>query len=119
MVIDGMSNARGLHAGWRFKLAHHPETTVNREYLIIRSEFSISHAEGASTYPAGETLDTYRVTFRAIQSDVPFRLERLTPRPMIRGPQTASRGRQARRGNHHRQVWPHQGQVPLGPQRRA
>jgi type VI secretion system secreted protein VgrG len=89
MVIDGMSNARGLHAGWRFKLAHHPETTVNREYLIIRSEFSISHAEGASTYQAGESLDTYRVTFRAIQSDVPFRLERLTPRPMIRGPQTA------------------------------
>lgn len=87
-VVDAVSNARGLHPGWRFNLTSHPERSVNRDYLVTRAEFSMSIAEGSSTVD-GETLDTYRVTLRAIPGDVPHRLERLTPRPMIRGPQTA------------------------------
>ena len=34
-------------------------------------------------------MDTYRVTIRAMPGDLPFRLDRLTHRPLIRGPQTA------------------------------
>ncbi len=87
-AVTGTSNARALHAGWRFKLSHHPEPATNREYLITGSEFSIALAEGSSTVD-GETVDTYRVNMRAIPGDVHFRLPRLTPRPLIRGPQTA------------------------------
>ena len=87
-MIDAVSNARGLHAGWKFKLTHHPTRAVNRDYLITRAVFTMGLAEGSSTVE-GETLDTYRVTLRAIPGDVPYRLERITPRPMIRGPQTA------------------------------
>lgn len=87
-VVDGVSNARGLHAGWRFKLTHHPLREANRDYLITRTEFSMAIAEGSSTVD-GETLDTYRATFRAIPADVPYRMDCRTPRPMIRGPQTA------------------------------
>jgi type VI secretion system secreted protein VgrG len=87
-VVDAVSNARALHPGWRFNLTHHPERSTNRDYLITRAEFSMSIAEGSSTID-GETVDTYRVTLKAIPGDVPYRLERLTTRPMIRGPQTA------------------------------
>jgi type VI secretion system secreted protein VgrG len=88
LVVDAVSNARTLHPGWRFKLEHHPRSSFNRDYLITHAEFSMSVAEGSSTVD-GETIDTYRVTLRAIPADVQHRLERLTPRPMIRGPQTA------------------------------
>ena len=87
-IIDAVSNSRLFHPGWRFKLENHPDKPTNRGYLITRAEFSIAQAEGTSTIE-GETLDTYRVTLRAIPDDVPFRLERFTPQPMIRGPQTA------------------------------
>jgi type VI secretion system secreted protein VgrG len=87
-VLDGVSNSRALHPGWRFKMDHHPEADLNRDYLITRAEFSIGQAE-ATSRTEGDTLDTYRVTLRAIPGDVPFRLERYTPVPMIRGPQTA------------------------------
>ncbi len=90
-VYDAISNARGLHAGWQFTLSDHTDATNNRDYLITESEFSIAMTEGSSTANAGagETMDTYRVNIKAIPNDVHFRLARKTPRPMIRGPQTA------------------------------
>jgi type VI secretion system secreted protein VgrG len=88
LLVDAVSNARGLHAGWRFKLKQYPEAAVNRDYLITKAKLSMTIAEGSSTVD-GETLDTYRVTLQAIPGNVPFRLDRTTPRPMIRGPQTA------------------------------
>ncbi|MBV8401721.1 MAG: type VI secretion system tip protein VgrG, partial [Acetobacteraceae bacterium] len=94
-VHQGTSNSRKLHAGWKFRVSDHPDDAVNREYLVTRSEISLSIAEGLSSRAkdssgaSGELLDTYRVTLHAIPADVPFRLQRCTPRPMIRGPQTA------------------------------
>lgn len=89
-VFRGASNSRKLHAGWKFKLDQYPDKSLNKEYLITRSEIALSIAEGMSTtQDQGETLDTYRVVTHAIPGDVPFRLHRTTKRPMIRGPQTA------------------------------
>jgi type VI secretion system secreted protein VgrG len=87
-VIDAVSNARSLHPGWRFKLDHHPDRATNRDYLITHAEFNISIAEGSSTID-GETVDTYHVMLKAIPADIPYRLQRMTARPLIRGPQTA------------------------------
>lgn len=88
LAYKAVSNCRQLHAGWKFELSQHPDKALNREYLITHAEFSMAMAEGSST-TQGETLDTYRVMIHAIPGDVPFRLERVTPRPLIRGPQTA------------------------------
>jgi type VI secretion system secreted protein VgrG len=82
------SNARGLHAGKKFTLSNHPDSSVNTDYLVMRSEFEMSIAEGSST-TEGETLDTYRVKCQVIPGTTNFRLDQWTPRPMIRGPQTA------------------------------
>ena len=88
-VINAVSNSRALHAGWRFTLTDHPDKQNNREFLITRADFSMSIAESQGTKDSIESIDTYRVTIAAIPGDTPFRSERRTPRPMIRGPQTA------------------------------
>ena len=90
-VYAGQSNSRKLHPGWRFKLSNHPpppDRPVAREFLIISAVTTVGEAEGTPN-PDAATLDTYRVTFRSIPGDTAFRLLRATPRPVIRGPQTA------------------------------
>ncbi len=88
VVSAAQSNSRGLLCGWRFKMKDHPNQPLNRDYLAIRSSTSVGGIEGTPN-PNAETLDTYRVQVHCIPADKPFRLERRTPRPMIRGPQTA------------------------------
>ncbi len=87
-VYNGMSNSRRLHPGWRFKLSDYPDRAVNREYLIISAITSIGEAEGTLN-PDAASADTYRVSMRSIPGDTAYRLLRQTPRPVIRGPQTA------------------------------
>jgi type VI secretion system secreted protein VgrG len=87
-VFTGESNSRDLHAGFRFQMTNYPDQAVNRDYLIIRSVTSLGSSEG-NPNPNAETFDTYRVTFETVPGDTPFRLQQITPRPMIRGPQTA------------------------------
>lgn len=87
-VFLGQSNSRDLRAGLRFKLKDHPESAVNGEYLLTRSVVTVGGAEGTPNQDA-QQMDTYRVDTTAIKWDVPFRLSPVTPRPVIRGPQTA------------------------------
>ena len=90
VVYRGNSNSRKLHAGWRFTLSKHPDKAANREYLITQSQLTVAAAEGmSSTKDKGETIDTYRALTHAIPGKTHFRLHRTTPRPLIRGPQTA------------------------------
>lgn len=89
-AFTGMSNSRKLLSGWKFKLDKHKDTAMNRDYLLVRAEVTTGIAEGMSTQgEEGEKIDSYRVSLVAIAGDTPFRLHRRTPRPMIRGPQTA------------------------------
>jgi type VI secretion system secreted protein VgrG len=88
LIYGAQSNSRKLRAGWRFNITRYPDKPVNRDYLIIKSITTIGAAEGTPTPDAGG-VDTYRVQFHSIPGDVPFRLQQRTPRPMIRGPQTA------------------------------
>ncbi len=87
-VYSGTTNARPVLAGRKFKLSGFPDDALNQEYLITRVVVTLAHAEGASD-TRGELIDSYRCEFGAIPGTVPFRLERQTPTPMIRGPQTA------------------------------
>jgi type VI secretion system secreted protein VgrG len=87
-IHHGATNARGIVTGAKFTLSEFLDTTQNRDYLIIASNFSISIAESMADTD-GELVDTYLCNFQAIPGDTQFRLEQRTPRPMIRGPQTA------------------------------
>lgn len=87
-VFDATSNSRKLVCGWRFKLSDYPDSAANRAYLIVRSVITLGGAEG-TPHPDAESVDTYRVELTSIADTVPFRLMPRTPRPVIRGPQTA------------------------------
>jgi type VI secretion system secreted protein VgrG len=87
-VFAGESNSRKLLCGGKFKLSSHPDPKANRDYLITHAVTVVGGAEGTPN-PDADHVDTYRVDLKGIPGDTAFRLQRLTRRPMIRGPQTA------------------------------
>ena len=87
-VFDGRSNARSIRAGVKLSLEKTADTALAQEYLVIRAITNLTMAEGASD-TRGQLVDSHRVSFSAIPGTTPFRLAQTTPRPMIRGPQTA------------------------------
>ena len=87
-ITFGSSNSRLLYAGCKFTLSKFYEESENAEYIIIGATYSLTIGEGMAT--SGEEMrDTFRCSFQAIKGDTNFRLDHVTPRPMIRGPQTA------------------------------
>jgi type VI secretion system secreted protein VgrG len=87
-VFDGRSNARAVRAGVKLTLTNTADAALAQEYLVIRAVTTLTMAEGSSD-TRGQLVDSHRVSFSAIPGSTPFRLEQSTPRPMIRGPQTA------------------------------
>lgn len=84
--VRGVGNARGVCAGSLFTLAEYPRADQNREYLVLSSRQSILLDAYESTH--GEGLK-YECGFEAIDSQIPYRAPKLTPKPNVKGPQTA------------------------------
>ena len=84
--IKGETNARNLAPGYLFKLACHPRGDQNAEYLVIAAEYQlqVGQYEAKDAGPA-----QYSCKFTALNSQHPFRAERLTQKPVVAGPQTA------------------------------
>jgi len=87
-VFEGRTNARAVRSGVKVTLSGTVDTALAQEYTVVRAITTISMAEGGSD-SRGQLVDSYRVNFTAITGSTPFRLELRTPKPMIRGPQTA------------------------------
>jgi type VI secretion system secreted protein VgrG len=87
-TFTGSTNARGLQIGSKFTLKDAVATGMNGDYLVIgtTSQFEAGESKSAD---AGELTDSYRCEFQAIPATTNFRLDRQTPVPLIRGPQTA------------------------------
>ncbi len=88
-VYGGTSNSRVLGAGGKFTLSDFPDSAANQEYLVIASVCSVQRAETRAFKDDEEIVDTFRCVLRAVPGSRPFRLPNTTPRPLIRGPQTA------------------------------
>jgi len=86
-VSDGESGCIRLTPGYRFTLNEHPREADNREHLLTHVRHQGAQAQMAEA-GSGES-PSYSNTFQCIPSDVPFRPERRTPRPTIKGVQTA------------------------------
>lgn len=82
----GVCNARLLASGGLFTLAGHPREDQNKEYLVVSMTHDLKVQEQES---GGDQEDVYRSTFSVLDSKITYRPPRATPRPMIRGPQTA------------------------------
>lgn len=88
-TLRAETDARGVEVGRTFKLKSHPRAPLNREYLITSATYRIDAEQLESGGGGGPDDAIFRCAFAAMSVDVPFRPARLTPRPVIRGPQTA------------------------------
>ena len=119
-IVKGTSNARGITTGCKFTLDKNPDTTQNREYLVVATTTHVPGWRRAAPSGATSSSTISSCEFTAIPGSTQFRLEQLHRRGRAcagRRPRVSSA--RARRGDHHRPVRPHQGEVLLGPQRDA
>ena len=86
-IVHGTGNARGVAAGYTFTLANSPRKDQNRSYLITSASYHLNGYKFGSGASNGE--DLFSCSFTAIDSTKPFRAARVTPKPLIQGPQTA------------------------------
>jgi len=90
-VIRGKGDCRAFASGFTVSLEEHYRADMNAKYVIT----SIDHraTQGGDYSPnsamAADTEASYRNTFECIPGTVPFRPLRVTPRPTVRGCQTA------------------------------
>jgi type VI secretion system secreted protein VgrG len=82
----GICDVRGVSTGGLFTLKGHPRADQNREYLVLAAHQSISLGD----YESGASSSMqFQCNFDAIESHTPYRSARVTPKPIVQGPQTA------------------------------
>jgi type VI secretion system secreted protein VgrG len=88
-VVDASSNARALACGYNFEfIDYDPRPDEAGEYLIIAASYRLD----AGSYRAGGEGGSgpeYSCSIRAIDVNKQFRPARITPKPVVQGPQTA------------------------------
>jgi type VI secretion system secreted protein VgrG len=87
--VSGKTNWRSMASGALFKLGAHPRADQNAEYLIVSTAIELQSSEYESLDDPGTPAVPYSCSFKALNSHQPFRSERITKKPMVRGPQTA------------------------------
>jgi len=87
-VVSGTGDVRGITTGRRFVLADHPREDQCREYLVTGTTIEAASDPFGSGGGQGGG-ENYSIAFTGIEIHRPYRPPRITPRPMIRGPQTA------------------------------
>ena len=89
-IYQARSDARGVAAGALFKLADHRRDDQNCQYLITSVNYLMTTDPYESESRQKESEPVFACEFIAINSDQPYRPPRITPQPLIRGPQTAT-----------------------------
>jgi type VI secretion system secreted protein VgrG len=82
----GRSCCRAFVTGYKFTLRDSPVSSMNKSYLLTEVRHQASIGTG---YTTGGADASYSNTFVCIPAAIPFRPPRVTPAPLIRGPQTA------------------------------
>lgn len=82
-VSTGAGDVRGLSPGSTFKLTNMARAG---EYLVVSADYQFKSDAYESGVEGGFEL---RSAFSVIDSQRPFRSARITPRPVVQGPQTA------------------------------
>ena len=87
--LDAFGDHRGLTAGGLFNLTEYYRESENAKYLITSAEITVTSVEIEQIEEDAE--NRFDVDFVALPfaETEPFRPSRLTPRPIVHGPQTA------------------------------
>ncbi len=79
---------RGLFSGCKFNLESFPRSDQNQEYLVVSAEYRLFDP-GYRTQNEAHS-ENFTVMLGVAPTKVPYRPQRITPRPIMRGPQTAT-----------------------------
>lgn len=88
IIASGTTDCPTVRAGCTLSLTDHPREAENTEYLIVGVSLTASVDAYASSGGTGGG-ESFSCRFSAIEANVPYRPTRVTPRPIISGPQTA------------------------------
>ncbi|MEQ1759503.1 MAG: type VI secretion system tip protein VgrG [Vicinamibacterales bacterium] len=86
-AVNASTNARGLSVGHLVKVHDHPRRDQNAEYLVLSANYDLEFSDYEAIPDRGGS--GYACTFTAMPSKQQFRASRLTPKPVMQGPQTA------------------------------
>lgn len=86
-VVTGSGVCRAFTTGYKFDLKDHYRDDMNASYVLT----AVRHAASVGSYWHGDddVAAEYSNDFQCTPLDVPFRPARVTPRPVVQGPQTA------------------------------
>ena len=84
--VEAIGDAQGMAVGGKFKLQDFPRKDQNGEYLIIEAKIRI---ESGELEQFGSAENSFEAAVGAIDTKQQFRTARMTPRPIVQGPQTA------------------------------
>jgi type VI secretion system secreted protein VgrG len=88
--VHGEGNVAGLMTGCLFKLINYPREDQNREYLITSASYNLGPQEYESNVGGGGSGSIFSCNFSAIDKQQAFRARRITDKPIVQGPQTAT-----------------------------
>jgi type VI secretion system secreted protein VgrG len=83
--FTGSGNVRAAAPGQMLTLQDHTRSQYNAQYMVT----SVSYTASVGGYASGGTSDDFQCGIAAIASDIAFRPARITPKPIVQGPQTA------------------------------
>jgi len=86
--VQAGGSARGMCTGYLFTLENYPRHDLNKEYLIISATHNIS-SDAFETTSGGGAGDFYSCQLEVMDSSRQYRSERITPKPVVQGLQTA------------------------------
>lgn len=88
-LLRGHAGAKGLATGCIFQMTGHPRADQNRGYLITAVSLQVDAGEFSSVAGIGNGGEYFSCNFTSLSSEQAFRPARLTPKPIVQGPQTA------------------------------
>jgi type VI secretion system secreted protein VgrG len=85
-IIRGESRCRAFQPGYKFTLQKHFRPDTNQDYVLL----SVTHDAVDSTFRTSQLAAAkYGNSYVAIPKSIPYRPPRVTPKPLVRGVQTA------------------------------
>ena len=86
-VASAQTDARGVACGHTFKVRGLPDGALDDEYLVVSTNIHVQEGVQVGGEEGGE--GHYACDFQAMPTADTFRAPRVTPKPMVYGPQTA------------------------------
>lgn len=84
-VVRGTGRCRAFRSGYQFDLSEHYRADANQTYFLK----SVWHSGHGGGYRTSDSDAEYTNEFECIPASIPFRAPQRTPKPVVRGTQTA------------------------------